>query len=136
MNQIEINIDEKPRAFQSHGIGETDTGETYLYNTKGKNQYQLDIKHKIIKHLGRNWRKLHGTIEVSVLTFFFETKHKKLHGKLHAMEPDIDNLQKTFFDVLKNCFMGDDRNIARLRLAEKRWSKHPGIHCILKEIEK
>ena len=43
-------------------------------------------------------------------------KKKMYHGRFHQSKPDIDNLQKAFFDSL----MKEDKEVAHLEV-QKRW---------------
>jgi len=85
--------------------------------------------------------KLEGAIKAQVL-FYMKTpkswskkKTEKAHEKYHISNKDIDNFQKSIFDILQGIYYDDDSQIVSVN-AEKRWHKNEGhILIVLKELE-
>ena len=86
----------------------------------------------IAKHQPK--KPLTGAISAK-LTFCFEAKNNHKVGDPKTTKPDLDNLEKTFWDVCENLgfFAIGDQQIVQ-KLVTKAYSDVPGVYLKLEEV--
>lgn len=108
----------------------------------GKSDELLDAEAKWMSYLISAIRTKYGNGELdkplsgclgATLVFFFQTEDKDKFGDWHTKKPDLDNLEKTLWDVLQRInLIEDDSQICSKRV-DKLWSDYEGIHLAIRE---
>lgn len=134
----------KPEAKQSmrHYIH---PNKKYIVKHKDKKviESEKNIKAQILQQLPEGWQMIYGEVHIEqlVFTFPFLKGFSKRNLELarqgilrKAKKPDLDNLQKNFFDACNNLLWHDDAQITVIKNIEKRYGQNPGIYVLFKEV--
>lgn len=102
-------------------------------------QFKVDML-KLLEEMDIKEEPLEGILEVS-MQFHVQipkswSKKKKLskEGQYCDNTSDIDNYIKAIFDSLNGVLYGDDKQIVKIALAEKRYSSEPKIEFTVKAL--
>jgi len=111
------------------------------YQPKKLNNWIAQAKIQIINQLPEPWVPIEGPVVIKKLTFVFSplkswSKKKKLaleNGStiFKDKKPDLDNLQKSFFDVCNTIIWLDDAQIVRIESMEKIHGTQPRIEMVI-----
>jgi len=74
------------------------------------------------------------TISHPIPKSWSKKRKEKANGKFVTSRPDVDNIEKIFFDILNKLGYHDDSQIAAL-FTQKKYSKRPGVEIELSSLE-
>lgn len=93
-------------------------------------------RQKLIGHLckykSQDWEPYHTGVRLIVKWCFPRGQHKD--GEYRTTKPDTDNLQKLLKDCMTKIGFWDDDALVASEIAEKFWSKVPGIYIRIEEL--
>lgn len=109
------------------------TGAVYNPNSIRMRAYREIIKQQI-KQKYPHLETYDGAVSITCRYYFF-TKDKKKLKQFHEQKPDVDNLQKFTYDVLKGIVFSDDRKIVHADI-RKGWWTHDGMYFCVQFLDK
>jgi len=114
------------------------------YQPKELQNYIAQAKIQLINQLPSDWKPIEGKVIISGLVFIFPPLKTWSQKKTKALEagevlfkesrPDLDNLQKSLFDICNGLLWRDDSQIVRIEQMEKVYGFQPMTELILAEL--